>query len=76
MKKVFVLGVVGTFLLATVSLQANTKLMKLHKEVKGGIAITKCTDCHNDKTKLEKKKGADYKALLKTPDCSAQGCHK
>ena len=37
---------------------------------------TKCADCHNDTTKLEKKKGADYKALLKTPSCAGQGCHK
>lgn len=76
MKKVLVAAVAGAFLLTAVSLQANTKLLKAHKEVKGKITIAKCADCHNDKTKLEKKKGLDFKALLKTPNCAAEGCHK
>lgn len=76
MKKLLVAGVVGVFFMSAVALQANSKLLKSHKEVKGAITISKCADCHNDKTKLEKKKGVDYKALLKTPNCAGAGCHK
>jgi len=59
-----------------VSLFANAKILKQHKEVKASKTVTKCADCHNDVTKLEKKKGTNYKPLYKTKSCSGDGCHK
>ncbi|HRZ27823.1 MAG TPA: hypothetical protein P5346_15790 [Spirochaetota bacterium] len=76
MKKVTIALVCGMFVFTAAALFANAKLQTAHKGYKGFKAITKCADCHNDTTKLEKKKGADYKALLKTPSCAGQGCHK
>ncbi len=66
----------GIVILSAITIMANTKLMTAHKAYKGARAITKCGDCHNNTTKLEKKKGQNYKALFKTASCAGQGCHK
>ncbi|PKL35419.1 MAG: hypothetical protein CVV44_21675 [Spirochaetae bacterium HGW-Spirochaetae-1] len=76
MKKGIVVLTSCIFLFAAVSLFANGKLMTAHKNYKGFKVIAKCTDCHNTTTKLEKKKGQDFKALLKTANCAGAGCHK
>jgi len=76
MKKLFMATILGIFVLTGMSVMANSKLMMSHKKIKGAIQIAKCTDCHNAVTKIEKKKGQDYKAVLKTPSCAGAGCHK
>ncbi len=75
MKKITALLITGIFLFTAASLMANVKLQNAHKAYKGAITITKCADCHNDKTKLEKKKGQNFKHLYKTPSCAGKGCH-
>jgi hypothetical protein len=76
MRKITAALIFAMVVFSAASLFANAKLLTAHKGYKGFKAITKCADCHNDATKLEKKKGIDYKATLKTPNCSGQGCHK
>ncbi len=72
-----VLPTLFVFCFASVALFANAKLLKQHKEVKGAAKkIATCNDCHNTKTKLEKKKGKNFKALYKTNSCNGAGCHK
>jgi len=63
--------------LSVVSLYANAKLLTQHKAVTDGAKkITSCNDCHNATTKVEKKKGINYKPVLKTKSCAGKGCHK
>jgi hypothetical protein len=59
------------------SVFANAKLLTQHKAVTNGAKkITTCNDCHNPTTKIDKKKGANYKPVLKTKSCAGKGCHK
>jgi hypothetical protein len=76
MKKFVAFLVSGIVLLSAISLIANAKIFSAHKAYQGFKAITRCADCHNDETKLEKKKGQDYKGILKTASCAGKGCHK
>ncbi len=79
MKKVKIASL-SAFVLVAFSasmLFANPKLLTQHKAVTGADKkIASCNDCHNAKTRLEKKKGQNYKALFKTASCAAKGCHK
>jgi hypothetical protein len=76
MKKFVAFLVSGIVLLSAISLMANAKLFSAHKGYTGFKAITKCNDCHNDTTKLEKKKGQNFKGILKSASCAGKGCHK
>lgn len=60
-----------------VAVNANPKLLTQHKAITNGDKkVASCNDCHNAVTKLEKKKGAAYKPLLKSKSCAGKGCHK
>ncbi len=58
------------------SVFANAGLLTKHKGYTGAKKITNCNDCHAGAAKIEKKKGADYKKVLKTKSCAGKGCHK
>jgi hypothetical protein len=59
------------------SVFANAKLLTQHKAIANGAKkITNCNDCHNTTTKIDKKKGAAYKPVLKSKSCAGKGCHK
>ena len=58
------------------SVFANAKLLTAHKGYNGAKKITNCNDCHNAATKIDKKKGAAYKPVLKSKSCAGKGCHK
>ena len=76
MNKLFAAVISGVLVLSAASLMANSKLLKAHKGYKGAKTISKCADCHNETTKLERKKGQDYKAIQTTSSCAGAGCHK
>ena len=61
-----------------ISVYGNVDIFNQHKtfKSKGKILITSCKSCHNNDTKLDQKKGRDYKKLYKTRSCKAPGCHK
>ena len=79
MKK-FILISLSAFMLITLNnlnLYSNVKILQQHKAITDtSKKISSCNDCHNTTTKLEKKKGANYKALYKTASCAGKGCHK
>jgi hypothetical protein len=75
MKKLITVLFAGAVVFSTLSLVANVDIFKKHKDLNGAVKIKSCNDCHNATTKLEKKKGQNYKALWKTRSCTGKGCH-
>jgi len=55
---------------------ANAGLLTKHRGYTGAKKITNCNDCHAGAAKIEKKKGTNYKKVLKSKSCAGKGCHK